>query len=111
MRLRRAGRVVARPLNCGVRRHVKQTRTQRVSFGDEAHSGWLPGGAAVPRATPRIDVTLEIAIEQMDGGYILSWTPAAGESVESTPPFAGDLWFASLGEAQAAAGEHFGVRW
>jgi len=81
---------------------VKQILGHHVILGGEAHSGWLPQNAAVPKATPTHDVALDITIESDGGGYLLCW-------VSPDHTLAGDLWYATLTDAEQAATESFGV--
>jgi hypothetical protein len=90
---------------------MKRTATARVLFGGEAHEGWLPHGAARPSVTASREVVLEVTLESEGTGYLLSWVPQAGESVQVCPPFSGDLWYETLESACEAARDQFGVRW
>ena len=81
---------------------VKQILGHHVTFGGEAHSGWLPQGATIPTPTPTRDIALNITIEFGGAGYLLCWA-SADHAVE------GDLWYQMLADAEQAASENFGV--
>jgi len=81
---------------------VKQVLGHHVTFGGEAHSGWLPDGATTPLPTPTHDVALDIEIRSEGGGYLLYW-------LSSDRVVAGDLWYQTLADAEQAATENFGV--
>ena len=72
------------------------------TFGGEAPDGWLPSGAARPLSTPETQVLLDVEIVATGGGFILQWSGPA-------PEHCGDLWFADLADADAAAADHFGL--
>ena len=82
---------------------VKQILGHHVTFGGERHSGWLPDGASMPRATPTRDVALNITIEFDGAGYLLSFASEDGS-------FGNDTWHQTLADAEQAALENFGVR-
>jgi len=82
---------------------VKQILGHHVVFGGEAHSGWLPDGATMPRATPTRDVALNITIEFDGSGYLLCFASADGS-------FENDIWHPTLADAEQVALEDFGVR-
>jgi hypothetical protein len=76
---------------------------REVTFGGEAHSGWLPAEAAVPLPTPLGRVTLNLAIvEAAPGSFFLRWTEPAGR-------LAGDTWHPSEAEAFEQAELNFGI--
>lgn len=81
---------------------VKRIGNLPFQFGGEAHSGWLPPGAATPLPTPVRHVLLDVQI-QFDGhGYLLCYEAKDGS-------FSGDTWHQSLTEAEDAAAEQFGI--
>ena len=89
---------------------LKKVSGHSVRFGGEEHQGWLPQGAVPPQPTPEVELRLELVIREVEGGFLLEWRPmetAEGQRVEA--PFAGDLWFESLEEAERAATNDFGV--
>jgi hypothetical protein len=50
---------------------VKRVDGWPVTFGGEAHSGWLPSNAATPLPTPIERDVLDVTIEKIDAGYLL----------------------------------------
>jgi hypothetical protein len=82
---------------------VKATR-YTVVFGGEAHSGWLPPGAAMPARTPERVVDLELRILQNGSdGFLLEWAgPTAADS--------GDTWHPTIEEALEQAEASFGIK-
>ena len=79
------------------------TARKSVVFGGEAHTGWLPPGAAQPLPVPTRTVDLKLRI-RADGsqGFLLEWDGGAIEDC-------GDTWHAKLEEAFALAEVCFGV--
>lgn len=89
---------------------MKRISGHSVVFGGEKHQGWLPKGAVTPEAKLKVELRLELQIREGEGGFLLEWRPmdeAQGQRKEV--PFAGDLWFESLEEAEQAATHDFGV--
>jgi hypothetical protein len=82
---------------------LKEIRNVRVRFGGESPSGWLPAGAAKPLPTPVHEVSLDLTIESIEGGFIFQW---AGPS----PQFCGDTWHESVRDAMKSAMGLFGVQ-
>jgi hypothetical protein len=80
-----------------------------ITFGGQEHRGWLPNGAAQPRATPTIHAAIGFRILETSDGYSLEWGPEEGESVPSKPPYQGDTWHQTLAEALAYAQSTFGL--
>jgi hypothetical protein len=70
--------------------------------GGEAHSGWLPAGAAEPLPTPEREVVLDLVIEFDGHGYLLIVRSVDG-SVR------GDTWHETAGDANATAEERYQV--
>ena len=80
-----------------------------IKFGGEEHSGWLPAGAAPPKATPIVHAAIGFRIRETAGGYLLEWSPEEGESVPAEPPYAGDTWHQTLSDALDQAEVVFGL--
>lgn len=81
---------------------LAEVRAWRVVFGGEAHSGWLPAGAAVPPRTPKRELLLDVRIEYEEEGYLLVWmSPDRSEW--------GDTWHLSLADAKAQAEYELGI--
>ena len=74
----------------------------RTTIGGEAHTGWLPPGAAKPLPTPTREVVLTFTIEFDGSGYLLIVDSADG-SVR------GDTWHESVADAQAQAESWYGI--
>jgi hypothetical protein len=90
---------------------VKKVEGWSFVFGGEAHSGWLPPGAAMPLPTPVEHETLDVRIEATDGGYLLIWTARLSPTCrELRPPKAGDTWHQTLKDAEDDALESFGIQ-
>jgi hypothetical protein len=80
-----------------------------IDFGGEEHRGWLPDSAAQPKATPIVRAAVGFRILETSGGYLLEWSPEAGEPVPTEPPYAGDTWHQTLSEALDQAHVMFGL--
>ena len=80
-------------------------RIEHVAYqeGGEEHTGWLPAGAARPLPTPVRHFVLNLAIENVDGGYLLVYESQDGS-------LSGDWWYDSLERAMNGAAEMFGVQ-
>jgi hypothetical protein len=83
-------------------RVVKQIGRHRVTFGGEAHSGWLPRGAAEPKRTLTKTVEVNLVILDDGAGYLLEW-------VGPTAEYSGDTWHETVEEAVAHAESALGV--
>ena len=81
---------------------VKKISGHKVRVGGTQHSGWLPEGAATPLPTPVRDIEFNIRIEFDGAGYLLCYVSVDGELY-------GDTWHETLGDAEEAALEMFGV--
>ena len=81
---------------------VKRVPGHTIRVGGEQPSGWLPEGAAVPLPTPVRDVTFDIEILFDGSGYLLCYASIDGEMFN-------DTWHKTLGDAEEAAREMFGV--
>jgi hypothetical protein len=80
------------------------------TFGGEAHTGWLPPGAAIPLPTPVEHERLDVAIEAADGDYLLIWTAQPSQTCrDAGPPKCGDTWHQTLAQAEEDARETFGI--
>ena len=89
---------------------LKKVEGWPFTFGGEAHSGWLPPGAAVPLPTPIEHEVLDVSIEATDGGYLLIWDARPSLTCDNArPPKAGDTWHATLADAEQAALKAFGI--
>jgi hypothetical protein len=88
---------------------LRRVSSHSVRFGGEEHQGWLPQGAITPEPTPEAELRLELEIRAVEGGFLLDWRPVETESQHVEAPFAGDLWFESIEEAEEAALKSFGV--
>lgn len=81
---------------------VKSRHRWKTSVGGEKHRGWLPAGAAMPLPTPAREVRLNVHIEHGAGGFLLVYFSEDGT-------LCGDTWHATIGEAEAAALDQFGL--
>jgi hypothetical protein len=89
---------------------LKRVEGLPVTFGGEIHKGWLPPNAAMPLPTPIEYEVLDVTIQTESGGYLLIWTARPSETCrESLPPKAGDTWYKSVEDSEAAAQEWFGI--
>jgi hypothetical protein len=92
-----------RPAAPDAARDVVKSATRVVTFGGEGPSGWLPPGAAVPKATPQVDVQLRLSIvREDDAGFLLVWEGPNRR-------YCGDTWHSSVAEAVEQAQRSFGV--
>ena len=82
---------------------IKRASGIQFTLGGEPPTGWLPAGAARPRPRRDEPVLLDLTIQATGGGFILEW-------VGPTAAHSGDLWYAAIADAEAAAWELFGVR-
>ena len=71
-------------------------------FGAEHHSGWVPSGAAPPRPTAAVPVTLTLEIHAENDGYFLRWESSDGSK-------RGDTWHQSVADAKHQAKAQFGI--
>jgi hypothetical protein len=84
---------------------VKRASGVPYESGGLEHSGWLPPGAAIPLPTPVLRLTLDLTIEGEEReGYRLIFT------AREAPGFGNDYWFKHLADAEAAAGQWFGIK-
>jgi hypothetical protein len=73
-----------------------------IRFGGQAHSGWLPEGAATPAPTPIEEQLLDLTIASDRNGYMLEWRGADTRH-------SGDTWHESLEDALHQAQMQFGI--
>src|SRR5687768_516107 len=52
---------------------VRCRKDWRVTLGGTEHTGWLPGGAVLPRPEPLREVVLKVQIEVETGGFLLTY--------------------------------------
>lgn len=82
---------------------AKQVRGLQLLLGGEAHSGWLPPGAAEPLATPLRQAVVDVRIEYDGGSYLLICDSRNTDD-------SWDTWHATLEEAEEHAERQLGVR-
>ena len=89
---------------------LKMVEAWSFAFGGEEHTGWLPKNAIRPKPTPVEHELLDVQIESADGGFLLIWAARPSPTCrDSLPPKAGDTWHETVGDAEAAARDAFGI--
>ena len=89
---------------------LKKVEAWPVTFGGEAHRGWLPANAATPLPTPVEHEILDVRIESEPGGYLLIWAAHPSPICrDRLPPKVGDSWHETVEDAETAAEEKFGI--
>jgi hypothetical protein len=83
-------------------RIIKHILNRPVSFGGEAHSGWLPDNAIQPQPTPIRTALLDIRIFDDGTGFVLEWHS------HNTADH-GDTWHESLADAEQQAQRDFDI--
>lgn len=84
-------------------RIVREIQQRPVRFGGEAHTGWLPEGAAAPLPLAERVVLLDFSIaEDERSSYVLAWSGPDRET-------SGDTWHPNLEEAVHQAWYWFGI--
>lgn len=79
-------------------------------YGGHSHEGWLPQGASLPLATPKLEVRVNLEIRAEVGGCLLLWELSDPEvRLPDTTLRAGDTWHDSVDAACASAEEVFGT--
>ena len=70
--------------------------------------GWLPPGAAIPPATPLVNVLCDLELQGSDAeGYLLICNSL--DPNYSGAPYGWDLWYETLEAAEKAAADLLGV--